>query len=213
MKEIARKHFGYILYEVDNKYLLSTICGTVGLFTVDFFLSDQEKQNYQEKGLEFIDKLAGDVVRSYNTYWHRCIITYAEYIMFGIFNSESIDEYAIYKLDRIKLERDYSNSWHNERFTKQGYVFKSEQLDDELFQKYKDLIYSIPQEIYKCNLKSHDTPDNSRENKIIIEFKCNDNIYRFTIDIYDELNTQGLTDSVKSFASKLVSAANGIAKK
>lgn len=213
MKEIARKHFGYVLYDVDDKRLLSVLCGTVGLFTVDFFLNEQEEQNYQDNGLEFINILAGNVVRSYDTYWNRCIITYSDYIIFGVYNSESYDRYAIYKLDRFKLERDNSNSWHNERFTKKGYVFDGEQLDEELFQKYKYLIYSIPQEIYKCDLKNHNAPDNYRENKIIVEFKCNDNIYRFTIDRYDEFNKQGLTDSVKSFADKLVSAANDIAFK
>jgi hypothetical protein len=210
MKEIARKEYGYIFYEIDNKYLLSTLCGTVGLFTVDFFLNQNETKKYEEQGIEFINKLAGDVTRFYDNYWNRCIITYLDYFVFGIFKSESYDSYSIYKIDKENLKVDNSESWHNDRFKENGYSFQGNKLDIKLFNKHKHLIYSIPQEIYKSRLKTHNSTDNKVENKLIIEFKCYDTINKFTIDLYDNSNEQNLTQSMKDFVNRMLNEINEI---
>ena len=210
MREISRKDFGYIFYEIDDKYLLSTLCGTVGLFTVDFFLDESETKRYKEIGIEFINNLAGDVTRFYDNYWSRCIIINLDYIVFGVFKSESFDSYSIYKIDWQQLEIDNSESWHNDRFKESGFTFKGNILDKKYFEKHKHLIYSIPQEIYKCKLKTHNIPDNKVENKIILEYKCHDNIYKFTIDLYDSVNEQNLTENMKDFLNRILKETNAI---
>ncbi len=212
MRELARKEYGYIFYEVDSRFLLSTLCGTVGLFTLDFFLNEKETEKYKEQGIEFINSLAGDVTRFYDNYWHRCIITNLEYLVFGTFNSESYEPYAIYKIDKQNLQVDKTESWHNDRFKTKGYTFNGNALEQKLFEKNKHLIYSIPQEIYKCSLKNFNSTDNKTENKLIIEYKCHDKIYNFTIDIYDNNNEQNLTESIKSFTETMIVEINEIKK-
>jgi hypothetical protein len=204
MREIARKDFGYIFYELDDKFLLSTLCGTVGLFTVDFFLDENETSKYKEQGIDYIDYLAGDVTQFYDNYWDRCIITNLDYLVFGIFKSESYDSYSIYKIDKKQLEADNSESWHNDRFKKEGFIFKGNLLANILFKRHKHLIYSIPQEIYKCKLKTHNATDNKVENKIVLEYKCHESIYQFTIDLYDRTNEQNLTASMKKFVNRIL---------
>lgn len=212
MREIARKEYGYIFYEVDNKFMLSTLCGTVGLFTVDFFLNEKETENYQEQGIDFINSLARDVTRFYDKYWNRCIITNLEYLVFGIFKSESYESYSIYRIDNQNLQIDKTESWHNERFKTDGYTFNGIALEQKLFEKHKLLIYSIPQEIYKCSLKKHNSTDNKTENKIVLEYKNHGIINKFTIDIFDENNNQNLTESVKKFVERILNETNEIKK-
>ena len=210
MRELDRKDYGYIFYEVDDKYLLSTLCGTVGFFTVDIFLNEIETKKYKELGLEFINNLAGDITRFYDNYWNRSIITEIEYLIFGVFKSDSFESYSIFKIDKNELIIDNSECWHNDRFKEEAYVFKGNKLDDKQFNYHKNLIYSVPQEIYKCKLKTHNSADNKIENKIIIEYKCHQNIYKFTIDIYDNLNEQNLTESMKKFVDRILKENNEI---
>lgn len=210
MRELARKDYGYIFYQVDDKYLLSTLCGTVGLFTVDIFLNETETEKYKEQGLNFINNLAGDITRYYDNYWNRCIITNVEYLIFGLFNSESYETYLIFKLDQNELSIDKSECWHNDRFRENGYTFNGNKIDSNLFDKHKNLIYTIPQEINKCNLKTHNATDNKVENKLIIEYMCHGNIYKFTIDIYDTNKEQALTESMEIFVDRIMKEFNEI---
>jgi hypothetical protein len=38
-KIVASNHSNYILYKKDSRYLLKVLCGGVGMYTIDWFLT------------------------------------------------------------------------------------------------------------------------------------------------------------------------------
>lgn len=74
MKEVARsKGWGFILYEHEDKYILSALCGTVGLFETNIILNDAEVEAYKKCGTEFIEKLASQITDAPDSYHDRHI--------------------------------------------------------------------------------------------------------------------------------------------
>jgi hypothetical protein len=62
----------YILVEVHgDRILFGTLCGTIGLYEVAFYLNDEEKAEYEERGKAFLRDLAYDVCRNESRYAHR----------------------------------------------------------------------------------------------------------------------------------------------
>jgi hypothetical protein len=62
MIEVLRKQWTYILYRAEsNKYILSVVCGTVGLFDVDVELSADQVRKFENQGEPFIDELAAKI--------------------------------------------------------------------------------------------------------------------------------------------------------
>lgn len=62
MREILRKQWTYILYKTEsNKYILSVVCGTVGLFDIDVELSSDQVQKFENQGESFIDEVAAEI--------------------------------------------------------------------------------------------------------------------------------------------------------
>ena len=61
MKQLINSRWNYILYEKEGKLLLSVVCGTVGMFDRNIYLTDLEKENFDLKGKSFIEKFANEI--------------------------------------------------------------------------------------------------------------------------------------------------------
>lgn len=121
-------------------------------------------------------------------------------LIFGRFMSESFGSYSIFSLTREKLSVDKSETWHSKRFTKDGYVFKGDDLPNENFKKTKELLDLIPSEILSYNWKDFNSSGNKLENKLIVRISGNRYGYsrRFIIDNY-ETDINKLTEPIKNF--------------
>lgn len=61
MKELLKSRWNYILYEKEDKLLLSVVCGTVGLFDRNIYLTEDEIKHYELDGEAYITKLAREI--------------------------------------------------------------------------------------------------------------------------------------------------------
>lgn len=57
MKEVIKKQWSYTLYESDESYVLSVICGTVALYTIQVQLNEEEINAFKVNGVDYIDSL------------------------------------------------------------------------------------------------------------------------------------------------------------
>ncbi len=71
MKEIIRLQWTYILYEQNDRFLLSVVCGTVGIFETNIWLNETETEKYRKSGKEFIDGLAEQIRNAPSNYTDR----------------------------------------------------------------------------------------------------------------------------------------------
>lgn len=53
--------WNYTLYIENGKYLLSVLCGTVGMFEITVVLNKVEKQEFEKSGKEFIENMAFEI--------------------------------------------------------------------------------------------------------------------------------------------------------
>lgn len=76
MKELIKKSWEYILYEVDDgRNVLSVFGGGVGIFALNILLDNDEVKEYREKGNNYIDLLASSVQHSPLSFKHRHVDT------------------------------------------------------------------------------------------------------------------------------------------
>ena len=68
LTEILNKDWTYKLYEVNGNYLLSVICGSVGLFDRNIVLNSDMTLDYKNNGIAVIDKMAEKIRYSPNDY-------------------------------------------------------------------------------------------------------------------------------------------------
>jgi hypothetical protein len=61
MQELIRKDYDYILYQEEEKLLLSVVCGTVAVFELTILLTKKEVLQYQQQGEAFTDSLASKI--------------------------------------------------------------------------------------------------------------------------------------------------------
>jgi len=61
MEVIAEKSWGWILFADGNRVFLSVVCGGVGVYEMEFELTDDEAESYRQAGSEYLDHLAGAV--------------------------------------------------------------------------------------------------------------------------------------------------------
>ncbi len=62
MNEIIKKQWNYRLFKnSSDEYVLSVLCGTIGLYEVEVKLSPQQIQDYEDKGEKVIDELAQEI--------------------------------------------------------------------------------------------------------------------------------------------------------
>lgn len=73
MKELIKKNWEYTLYLLDEKHILSVLCGTVALFERNIILTDEELKNFYAKGEPFIDLLAEKIRSTPNIFSSRHI--------------------------------------------------------------------------------------------------------------------------------------------
>ena len=142
-------------------------------------------------------------------------------LLFGRFNSESLGSYYTFSLSHKKLSIDKSETWHSKRFTKDRYIFKGDELPNEIFLNAKELLEMVPSEILTYNWKEFNSTGNKLENKLIIGISGNGYGYsrQFVIDNYEtDINnlTSGLIKDFISLTDKkikeLTAAANNVCK-
>ena len=61
MKELLNSRWNYVLYETEGKLLLSVVCGTVGMFDRNIFLTDIERESFNLEGESYIEKFANEI--------------------------------------------------------------------------------------------------------------------------------------------------------
>jgi hypothetical protein len=75
MKKIIDKPWNYTLYQTENKYTLSVLCGGVGMYEIEIELNKEEADSYKEKGESYIDILAKEIQENTNQWIHRKVNT------------------------------------------------------------------------------------------------------------------------------------------
>lgn len=68
MEIILDKRWNYQFIKDNDKYILSVMCGTVGLFEVDIELNKQQIASYKKNGLDFIEKYVKEIRANPNHY-------------------------------------------------------------------------------------------------------------------------------------------------
>lgn len=62
MNELIKKQWNYRLFKnSSNEYILSVLCGTVGLYEIEVKLTKSQVDDYELKGESVIDELAQDI--------------------------------------------------------------------------------------------------------------------------------------------------------
>lgn len=71
-QELDRSDMEWILYRTASDVLvLSVLCGTVAMYSIDIALTPSERREYERDGRRFIDVLAGRVVSDPKGYGER----------------------------------------------------------------------------------------------------------------------------------------------
>lgn len=74
MKEITKKNWEYtLLQDDDGVYVLSVLCGSIGLYELEIKLNATETSKYLEKGLEYLEGLVKQVRNSPSSFQDRAI--------------------------------------------------------------------------------------------------------------------------------------------
>ena len=68
MEIILNKRWNYQFIKDNGKYILSVMCGTVGLFEVDVELNKHQITNYKRNGIDFIEKCVKEIRANPNQY-------------------------------------------------------------------------------------------------------------------------------------------------
>lgn len=59
MEIIINERWNYQLIKNEEKYILSVMCGTVGLYEIEIELTSNQIKEFNEQGKEYIEKLVG----------------------------------------------------------------------------------------------------------------------------------------------------------
>ncbi len=73
MKVLAESNWNWMLYQDSDSYILSVLCGSIGMFTLELILSAEEVSDYLERSDKAIDKLARAVCSNPEAYQSRQI--------------------------------------------------------------------------------------------------------------------------------------------
>lgn len=123
-----------------------------------------------------------------------------DYLIFGIFKSgDYLGSYIIYKVTDTGLWADTREVWHSQRFNKtKGYVFQGKRLSLEKWNKAKELINTVPQELLTDDWDSFYTTGNKNEDKLVLAFGNPEFQKTITIDTYG-IATEKLPTAVRDF--------------
>ena len=58
MVELEKDQWNFILYDDDGVLILNVLCGSVGLFELNYILDMNEIENYKTRGVDYIRELA-----------------------------------------------------------------------------------------------------------------------------------------------------------
>lgn len=61
MKVVAEETWSWMLFEDASRLYLSVLCGTVALFERFIELTDEEREQYRQQGVSYIEQLAAAV--------------------------------------------------------------------------------------------------------------------------------------------------------
>ncbi len=61
----------YKLFKADTKYILTVVCGGIGMYERSIALTDEEVEKFRERGESYIDELACDVSKNEAKYRDR----------------------------------------------------------------------------------------------------------------------------------------------
>lgn len=78
MKVIDQRAWSWILYQQDDDYFLSVICGSSAMYSRDFILNIDETKQYLQDGAGYIIQLAKHVTSDPSQYKTRHIIAFHE---------------------------------------------------------------------------------------------------------------------------------------
>lgn len=124
---------------------------------------------------------------------------HTDYLIFGIFKSGDYrGSYTIYKVTDTGLWADTREVWHSERFKPEGYVFKGKPLSLEKWNKAKELINTVPQELLTADWDSFYSTENKNEDKLVLAFRNAEFEKTITIDDY-VIATEKLPTAVRDF--------------
>ncbi|WP_211089539.1 hypothetical protein [Flavobacterium supellecticarium] len=124
---------------------------------------------------------------------------HTDYLIFGIFKSGDYrGSYTIYKVTDTGLWADTREVWHSERFKPEGYVFKGKPLSLEKWNKAKELINTVPQELLTADWDSFYSTGNKNEDKLVLAFGNPEFEKTISIDDY-VIATEKLPIAVRNF--------------
>lgn len=125
---------------------------------------------------------------------------HTDYLIFGIFKSGDYrGSYTIYKVTDTGLWADTREVWHSQRFNKtKGYVFQGKRLSLEKWNKAKELINTVPQELLTADWDSFYSTGNKNEDKLVLAFGNPEFEKTITIDDY-VIATEKLPIAVRNF--------------
>lgn len=126
----------------------------------------------------------------------------SEYLIFGFFSSDNYIPYNIFKLTKDKLFIDSSRTWNSQRHTRQGYLFKGEEISRDKFEIAKELLNEIPIDLLKQKWKSFYTTGNKNEDQLILEFESSEFHRTISIDSY-EIETEKTPLEIRNYRLKI----------
>ena len=75
MKEILRNSSKmYVLFEGDQTYVLSVMCGGIGLYEAQVHLNSEETAKFDTEGDDYIESLALDIAKHTSKYQDRFVL-------------------------------------------------------------------------------------------------------------------------------------------
>ena len=78
MKVLAEESWSWMLLEHDGDLIMSVVCGSVGLYTIEFVLSNDEQSAYQQLGLPHLNQMARSVSWQPESFLHRQLKGFSE---------------------------------------------------------------------------------------------------------------------------------------
>ncbi|MCB9223099.1 MAG: hypothetical protein R2780_07780 [Crocinitomicaceae bacterium] len=68
-KELIKVYYDHVLYEYDHgDLLLSVTCGTSAVFTMNYLLTEEDKEQYKQNGPSYIARLASRIQSNPNMF-------------------------------------------------------------------------------------------------------------------------------------------------
>lgn len=121
-----------------------------------------------------------------------------DHLIFGSFVSDSWSSYYLYKLTADELLVDKNETWHSQRHSRHGYVFKGARLPEEQQALAAPLLHTIPAGLLDGTWSGFYTTGGKEEDRLVLAFG-NDDFYRtISINSY-ETETEDLPEAIRDY--------------